>query len=125
MGFDPLTIDYIRLATEHGLGVGNVRDIELVGDDISGENWHFAVGQSFHRFLAWMAWWGPTKVLQKLVLRTPLVAIPTAISAIEHDLVHWPLKEKHVYEKWRAETTWGHLFSQYRERGWMQPGEGQ
>lgn len=123
MGFDPLTIDYIRLASEHGLGVGNVRDIELVGDDISGENWHFEVGQSFHKFLAWMAWWGPTKVLQKLVLRTPLVAIPTAISAMEHDWVHWPLKEKHVYEKWRAETTWGHLFSQYCERGWMQ-GEG-
>jgi uncharacterized protein (DUF362 family) len=120
MGFDPMTIDYIRLAHEHGLGVGDVRDIEVVGDDISGENWHFAVGQSFHKFLAWMAWWGPTKSLQNLVLHTRLVAIPTAISAFEHDMVHWPLKEKHIYEDWRAHTNWGQLFQRYQREGYMQ-----
>src|SRR5512136_1900214 len=41
MGFDPLQIEYIRLAHERGLGTGDMRDIELVGDDISGENWGF------------------------------------------------------------------------------------
>ena len=34
MGFDPLSIDYIRLAHEQGLGVGDPREIELVGDDV-------------------------------------------------------------------------------------------
>ena len=48
MGFDPLSINYIRLAHERGLGVGDAREIELVGDDISGENWGFKVGQHPH-----------------------------------------------------------------------------
>ncbi len=117
MGFEPLDIKYIRLAHERGLGVGDVREIEMVGDDVSGENWGFEVGYNVHRFLAWMAWFGPTRFLQKLVLRTPLVAIPIFISEFNHDYVHWPLKEKHIYENWRANTAWGQLFQQYQEQG--------
>jgi uncharacterized protein (DUF362 family) len=119
MGFDPLSIDYIRMAHERGLGVGDVREIELVGDDVSGEDWHFEVGYNFHRFLAWMAWYGPTRFLQKLVLRTPIVAIPTFISEFNHDYVHWPLKEKHMYEEWRSTTAWGQLFQRYQEQGFL------
>jgi len=119
MGFDPLSIDYIRLAHERGLGVGDVREIEVVGDDVSGENWGFEVGYNFHRILAWMAWYGPTKFLQKLVLRTPLVAIPIFISEFNHDYVHWPLKEKHIYEDWLANTPWGQMFQEYQEKGYL------
>jgi len=117
MGFDPLSIDYIRLAHERGLGVGDVREIEVVGDDVSGEDWGFEVGYNFHRILAWMAWYGPTKFLQKLVLRTPLVAIPIFISEFNHDYVHWPLKEKHIYEDWLANTPWGQMFQEYQQKG--------
>lgn len=117
MGFDPLSIKYIRLAHERGLGVGDARQIECVGDDVSGENWHFKVGYNFHKFLAWTAWYGPTSVFQKLVLRTPLVTIPIFISEFNHDYIHWPLKERHVYEAWRANTAWGQLFQQYRQQG--------
>ena len=117
MGFDPLSIDYIRLAHDRGLGVGDWREIELVGDDVTGENWSFEVGYNFHRFLAWMAWFGPTSALQKLVLRTPLVAIPTLISEVNHDYIHWPLKEKHLYEDWRESTSWGQLFQRYKRDG--------
>jgi uncharacterized protein (DUF362 family) len=119
MGFEPLDIAYIRLAHERGLGVGQTHDIEIVGDDVSGESWGFEVGYNFHRFLAWMAWYGPTRVLQKLVLRTPLVIIPTFMSEFNHDWVHWPMKEKHVYEDWRAHTEWGQLFQRYQENGYL------
>ena len=117
MGFDPLSIAYIRLADERGLGVGDPREIELVGDDVSGENWGFQVGQSFHRFLAWLSWYGPTKFLQKLIFRTPIVVIPQLVSEINHDYIHWPLKEKHIYERWRQETPWGQLFQRYERFG--------
>jgi hypothetical protein len=117
MGFDPLTIDYIRLAHERGLGVGDVRAIELVGDDVSGENWGFEVGYNFHRFLAWMAWYGPTRVLQNMIMRTPLVALPILVSEVNHDYIHWPLKERHIYAQWRRETTWGRLFQRYEQAG--------
>jgi len=117
MGFNPLSIDYIRLAHERGLGVGDVNEIELAGDDVSGENWGFAVGHSFHRFLAWLGWYGPTRVFQKLVFRTPLVIIPILASEINHDYIHWPLKERHIYERWRRETPWGQLFQRYEQVG--------
>lgn len=120
MGFQPLDIDYIRLAHERGLGVGDMAEIDLVGDDVSDESWGFEVGYNFHRFLAWMAWYGPTRFLQKLVLRTPLVIIPTFMSEFNHDWVHWPLKEKHVYEDWRANTEWGRLFHQYQHEGYRE-----
>jgi hypothetical protein len=117
MGFDPLCIDYIRLSHERGLGVGDMREIELVGDDVSGEDWGFEVGYNFHRFLAWMAWYGPTRVLQKIVLRTPLVVIPNFISEFNHDYIQWSFKEKHVYEDWRTDTPWGRLFQRYQREG--------
>jgi uncharacterized protein (DUF362 family) len=117
MGFDPLGIDYIRLAHERGLGVGDVREIELVGDDVVGENWGFRVGYSSHTFLAWLAWYGPTRALQKLVLRTPLVVIPTLIGEIEQDYLYWPLKYRHIAARWRAETAWGQLFERYQREG--------
>jgi hypothetical protein len=31
--------------------------------------------------------------------------------------VHWPLKSKHIYEKWRAETAWGKMFQEYQREG--------
>jgi uncharacterized protein (DUF362 family) len=117
MGFDPMSIPYIRMAHEKRLGTGMPSDIELVGDDVSGESWGFKVGYNTHRFLAWMAWYGPTRVLQKLVLRTPLVAFPVFLSEFNHDRIHWPLKEKHIYEKWKKTTGWGQLFERYQREG--------
>ena len=117
MGFDPLGIRYIRLAHEQGLGVGDVREIELVGDDVSGENWGFRLDFNSHRFLAWLAWYGPTRALQKLVFRTPLVIIPTLIGEIEQDYVYWPLKYRKVAAHWRRTTGWGQLFQQYQIEG--------
>ena len=116
MGFDPMSIAYIRLAHEAGLGVGDLREVEVVGDDISGESWGFEVGRNFHSFMAWLGWYGPTKFLQRLVFRTPLVAIPVLVSEVEQNYLHWPLKERHLYERWRSETAWGRLFARYQEQ---------
>ncbi len=123
MGFDPLSIPYIRMAHERGLGVGDPRQIEILGDDISGENWQFEVGYNLHRLLAWLAWYGPTRVLQKLVLRTRLVALPIFLSEFNHDYLQWPLKQRHVFETWSEETGWGQLFQAYREQGSLAPAQ--
>jgi len=123
MGFDPLSIKYIALAHDAGLGVGDPREIELVGDDISSENWDFHVGRNSHSFLAWLAWYGPTRVFQKLVLRTPLVIAPTFIAEVEQDYLYWPLKYRSIAAEWRASTDWGHLFERYQQVGCLQ-GEG-
>jgi uncharacterized protein (DUF362 family) len=119
MGFDPLSIQYIRLAHDHGLGIGDPQDIELVGDDVSNENWHFKVGYNSHSFLAWLAWYGPTKSLQKLVLRSPLVIFPTLIGEIEQDYLYWPLKYRNIANHWRESTSWGKMFKQYQQQGYL------
>ncbi|MGI6374541.1 MAG: DUF362 domain-containing protein [Anaerolineae bacterium] len=117
MGFDPLQIKYIRMAHEQGLGVGDLREIEIVGDDIAGENWHFEVGVNLHRVLGWLSWYGPTRFLQKVLFHTPLVHATAFVSEAYHDYYRWPLKERHVYDRWRRETGWGQLFDRYKQEG--------
>jgi uncharacterized protein (DUF362 family) len=117
MGFDPLSIKYIRLAHQQGLGCGDPRQIELVGDDVAGESWGFKIGHNSHSFLAWLAWYGPTRVFQKLVLRTPFVVVPTFIGEVEQDYMFWPLKYKAIARRWRESTSWGKLFQQYQQLG--------
>ena len=75
MGFDPMSLDYIRLAHEDGLGVGDPRDIEIVGDvDAAQENWNFHVGKNLVRVGGGdLIWFGPLKRFQKLFFHTPLV----------------------------------------------------
>ena len=46
MGFDPLSIKFIWMAHEMGLGCGDIRDIEIVGSDISDTNWNFSSGEN-------------------------------------------------------------------------------
>ena len=85
MGFDPMKLKYIRLAHERGLGTGNPGEIEIVGDvDLAKESWNFHVGKTFHSFLGWLAWFGPTRIFQGL-LKTPFVHIANFMSEAYHD----------------------------------------
>ena len=115
MGFDPMTLDFIRLAHEAKLGVGDPRDIEVVGDDIANENWHFRVGDNSASRVGDLMWFGPLKSLQNLFFRTPLVHAFIFGSEAYHDLYRWPAKDRQTFEKWRRETPWGQLFSTYSE----------
>ena len=49
MGFDPLSIKFIRLAHEQGLGCGDVRDIEVVGEDISRRQFPLSRGRDLRQ----------------------------------------------------------------------------
>ena len=97
--------------------MGDPQAIELVGDDISDQSWGFKIGRNSHSFLAWLAWYGPTRIFQKLVLRTPFVVVPTLIGEIEQDYMFWPLKYRAIAEDWRLHTPWGELFQRYQKEG--------
>jgi uncharacterized protein (DUF362 family) len=118
MGFDPMSLKYIRLAHEAGLGVGDPREIEVVGNPEAAEqNWGFKVGKTFHSFLGWLAWYGPTKRLQKLIFHGPLAPLTYPFSEIYHDYYRWPFKERKTYQRWREESAWGQLFAEYGRKG--------
>lgn len=121
MGFDPLSLEFIRVAHDDGLGVGDPHDIEIVGADISGESWGFSVGDNAASKVGDVMWFGPLKRVQKLFFHTPLVNVFVAGSELYHDYYRWPYKDKAVFERWKSETHWGQLFSAY-ERGARGPG---
>lgn len=113
MGFDPLSIEYIREAHESNLGVGDVRDIEIVGADISNESWGFTVGDNGASMIGDLMWFGPLKSMQKLFFHTPLVNVFIFGSEAYHDYYRWPLKDRKAFEQWRVNTHWGKLFQKY------------
>jgi uncharacterized protein (DUF362 family) len=114
MGFDPMSLPYISCADEDGLGNGRPENIEVVGADVSNENWHFEVGKNLTRRVGGdLIWFGPLKRFQKLFFHTPLVNVFIAGSEVYHDFLRWPLKDRRTFDTWRKSTEWGALFDRY------------
>jgi hypothetical protein len=114
-----MSLEYIKVAHDDGLGVGDPRDIDIVGDDpaqVSRESWGFHVGDNGASKVGDFMWFGPMKRFQKLFFHTPLVNVFIAGSEAYHDYYRWPLKDRRTFETWKAETSWGRLFGAY-ERG--------
>jgi len=123
MGFDPLKIDFIRLAHEDGLGVGRIEEIEVVGEDISGMNFHFTVGDNLASHVGDLFWYSPLKRLQKFFFHTPLVYLFVLGSYLYHDGFWWPLVGKRLMEVIEANTQWGKFFASYPSAAEPQPKE--
>jgi uncharacterized protein (DUF362 family) len=108
MGTDPLEVPYIKLAHGAGLGTGDPRDIELVGDDVSKESWSFHVQPAAD---------GPLRRAlgrgRQLLLRSPLAGSISASKNLIHDHYRWPRHERAVFETWKRDTDWGRLFAAY------------
>jgi uncharacterized protein (DUF362 family) len=113
MGFDPLSIRFIRLAHERGLGCGDVREIDVAGEDITDVNFHFdAHGDTLASRGQKMIYWGPLKPLEHLLLRTPLAPWSYAASRLYHD-VYWYNCVGRRRVRRALETEWGKLFASY------------
>jgi uncharacterized protein (DUF362 family) len=114
MGFDPMSIPYIRFAHEDGLGTGRPAEIEIIGEDITGVNFGFRVGDNFASRFGDALWFGPLKALQRLCFHTPLVYLFIFGSFFYHDFVWWPIKGKKIQRTHALDTKWGDLFESYR-----------
>ena len=113
MGFDPLSLPFIRLAHEAGLGCGDVREIEIVGQDIESVNWHFhGDKQTFASYGQKLIYHGPLKPLETFLLRTVLAPWSYIASVIFHDYFWHPFIGR---ERTRCvlRTSWGKLFQSY------------
>ncbi|MFC1563607.1 DUF362 domain-containing protein [candidate division KSB1 bacterium] len=112
MGFDPLKIEYINLAHQAGLGVGDVREIEITGEDISNVNFGFSVGDNLASRFGDLLWFSALRNLQKLFFHTPLVNLFVLGSFLYHDYYWYPLKGKKAVDDFLS-TKWGKLFATY------------
>jgi hypothetical protein len=113
MGIDPMSIKFIRTAHELGLGCGDPRDIEIVGDDGAGrENWHF-VGpfrkMTFASRMQHKIYWGPLKKPIEWSLKTVLAPWAYIASVVYHDSFWYPVKAKRLMAQVLA-SPWGRLF---------------
>ena len=116
LGFDPMCIDFIRLAHEDGLGTGRIEEIEVLGEDISGMNFHFSVGDNMASLVGDAIWYGPLKRLQRLFFRTPLVHLFVMGSYVFHDWIWWPLVGKRRMQALQSTTEWGRFFKELPAR---------
>jgi hypothetical protein len=114
MGFDPMSIPYISIATERGLGTGRPAEIEIVGQtDAMSWDWGFEVGVNFATGTGRLLWHSPLKVFQKLLFHTPLVNVFIFGSEVFHDRAWYPMLGQKVVDEWLQNTDWGRLWQQY------------
>lgn len=116
MGFDPLKdIKFIRLAHERGLGCGDIRDIEIVGEpEVAKEKWHF-IGpfkkMTFASRMQHKIYWGPLRKPLEWSLKTILAPWAYAASVLYHDSFWYPTHQEIVHEL--LSSPWGKLFQNW------------
>jgi len=122
-GFDPMKLDFIRMAHEDGLGTGDPRDIEVVGEDISNVNFNFVQTDTFASRGQKLIYHGFLKPLEGILLRSPIVPWSYLASRAYHDLF-WinVVGRKRINQA--LSTEWGKLFGRYGSLETIPPVEG-
>ncbi|MBI4294555.1 MAG: DUF362 domain-containing protein [Chloroflexi bacterium] len=117
MGFRPLSLKFLRLAHERGLGCADPAQIEMVGEDISGVNWHFSSGEDTLASRGQkLIYWGPLKPLEKALLRSAVAPW----SYLASDLYYNHFWYRFIGRRRLAralDSGWGQLFCSYMGSG--------
>jgi len=118
MGFDPLSIKFIRLAHDLGLGCGDPREIEIVGDlDAAAENWNF-VGpfqqMTFASRMQHKIYWGRFKKPIEWSLKTVLAPWAYIASVLYHDSFWYPALGRRMMAQ-ALRSDWGRLFQNWNQ----------
>jgi hypothetical protein len=125
-----MSIKFIRLAHERGLGCGDPAKIEIVGDqEAARENWHFDgpfKKMTFASRMQHKIYWGGLKKPVEWSLKTFLAPWAYMASVVYHDSFWYPLKAKRLMAK-VLNSEWGRLFRNWEtltpdERGFAAVG---
>ena len=121
-GFDPMDIRFIRHAHELDLGVGDPRQIQIVGYDIDQEQpWGFIQEDTFASRGQKMIYHGPLKPFEKVLLQSPLVPWSFFASNFYHNVYWYPFIGRKRVEA-ALQTRWGQLFASYGDGQVVMPG---
>ncbi|MCL5056601.1 MAG: DUF362 domain-containing protein [Actinobacteria bacterium] len=112
MGMDPMSIPYLRMCDEKGLGNARMENVDLVGDDISGVNFEFTASRSFVIWGDQMIRKGFLKPFEKLLLHSPLMVWAPFASNVYHDFFWYPTVGRNRITSF-SRTGWGELFRKY------------
>ena len=121
-GFDPMSIQFIRLAHEHDLGVGDPNEIEIIGYDIEQEQpWKFVQEDTFASRGQKMIYHGVLKPLEKPLLQSPIVGWSFFASNFYHNVYWYPFVGRQRVRE-ALKTPWGQLFEKYGDGNVVMPG---
>ena len=113
MGFDPMSLRFLRLAHDAGLGCADPARIEVVGEDISGVDWRFTAKENtFASRGQKLIYWGPLKPLEKLLLRSWIAPWAYFASNTYYNGLWYPLIGRRRVAA-AMKTPWGQLFQSY------------
>jgi len=112
MGFEPMSIPFLRMAHERELGVAELRDIEIAGEDISEVNLGFKTRKSLVIWGDQLIRKGWLRPLERLLLHSPLVVWAPFASNVYHDWLWYPTIGRTRISKF-MKTEWGQLFRTY------------
>ena len=111
-GFDPLSLKFIRLAHESGLGCGDTREMDIVGEDIEEIDFRFKTGETFASRGQKAIYHDLLKPFEHMLLRTRLVPWSYVASRAYHDLFWYRTIGRRRVRK-IMKTEWGALFREY------------
>jgi uncharacterized protein (DUF362 family) len=114
MGFDPLSIPYLRMAHERELGIADPAKIKVVGEDISGVNFNFSMNRSLVIWGDQLIRKGFLRPLEKILLHSPLMVWAPFASNVYHDFLWYPLIGQSRIRQFRN-TEWGQLWEKYKQ----------
>ena len=112
MGFDPMSIKFIRLAHEMGLGCGDLAAIDVLGEDISEVNWGFKSDNTFASRGQKLIYWGPLKPLENILLRSKFTPWAYLASNLYHNQ-YWLRFVGRKRVRRAMNTGWASLFRKY------------
>lgn len=112
MGFDPLSIPYLRMAHERGLGVADLREMDLLGDDVAGLDFGFETKRSLVIWGDQLIRKGCLRCFEGPLLHSPLVFWAPLASNIYHDWLWYPTVGRARIREF-MKTDWGALWKTY------------
>ncbi len=115
MGFNPMEIPYLRMCDERGLGKADLKEIELIGEDISKVNFGFTAKKSLVIWGDQLLRKGPLKFLEKIALHSFLKFWAPMASNIYHDFFWYPTIGQLNKRRFKK-TEWGRVFQSYRTK---------
>jgi uncharacterized protein (DUF362 family) len=112
MGYNPMKIDFIKIAHDKGLGIGDLKQIDIVGEDVSKVNFRFTTRKSPVVKYDQVFRKGMFSFVEPVLFHTGLFNLCIFASEFYHDYLWYPLIGKKKIKKF-MKTEWGRLWRKY------------
>jgi len=112
MGFDPLRINYLKLAQKKGLGIADPKKIKIVGESIEKVNLGFKPANTLASRGQKLIYHHTPLFLEKMLLQSRISPWSYLASFLYHDVFWYNLIGRPRLAKFKK-TSWGKLFQKY------------